>query len=153
MDDLTPGFRSLLMGAFGVLLLVRGLQIRLGHSRGWLRMNQASSLPLFTRNAPFMLIPGGILFVVGATLAALPESQDWVGLKVILGVALMVMLPWLLVVSSRPPRWLMPRWFRDELGGAGLPPDRFDQAVLVVSIVVAFFLLSVFLSIALAGRG
>lgn len=149
MDDVTLPIRSVVIAAFGVLLIARGARVRFGGSRDWLQINRASSLPLFTRNAPFLLIPGGLLFVIGAIFAGLPSSQEWSGLKTVLGISAVVLLPTLLVASSRPPRWLMPRWFRDELDGAGLPSDRFDRSVLVISIVAACFVVIAFLSFVL----
>jgi hypothetical protein len=134
----------------GTLLIVAGIGVRTGLLRGWVPMHQTPGLPLILRNAPFVLIPGG-LFPIGAVVVGNWPSDQPSSLRALIAIGLAFLPLVILVVAHRPPAWLKPDWLRvhDSAPTNHASPDRFDLAVFV-AVLVAFLLLVASVAILIA---
>jgi hypothetical protein len=98
--------------AGGIFLIVLGVLSRTGRYRRWESWYRNGELPLYLRNLAFAMVPFGIsvlALMVGALIAERNRglAGGFVGLTCLaFGVGLAFL--------RNPPRWLKPKWIRNE---------------------------------------
>jgi hypothetical protein len=105
---------TILFGILGVIWFVAGLLMRAGRLRWWLRTYWDTSLPHAQRAGGLVLLPMGVLFLIGVAGVVL-EASGLTPFGLLVGfaalVTFIVVMP---LVWSRPPGWLKPQWLRDQ---------------------------------------
>jgi hypothetical protein len=105
---------TILAAAIGIASLMAGLLIRAGRLRWWLRTYWDAALPAAQRAGGLVLLPMGVLFLVGVLGVVL----EWKGLSPFgMSLAFAALVTFIVVMPfiwSRPPAWLKPRWLRDQ---------------------------------------
>ena len=133
--------------ALGLVLVVSGSLFRLGHLRYQAQGYFRASTPMLRRNAPFIQVPGGIGFLLGAAAIALPRpatTLTWLlGLSAFL--LFVIGMAWL----AAPPAWVKPAWIRaaEHLDQHDSPPVGEQRAWIAFVAIVALLTLVGFLSV------
>ncbi len=109
----------LLMFLMGLGMVVHGLVIRFdreGRHRAHFDRYFDKSWPFYYRNRAFVLIPGGITFLlwgIGSVFAEVSDGQ-WLLVEAALVILGLLAVPIAIVLQYRPPDWLKPAWLREE---------------------------------------
>lgn len=121
------------------------LRFRSGRSRSTLWLYRRESLPATYRNVGLVLpiatasMIGAIPFVVGATLSdGGPVPSPVVGVAVACMSMPFYGISAALVIASRSPRWIIPKWLAEENERLGLQaprPDWFDACATFVGLI------------------
>jgi hypothetical protein len=153
--DVHMPIQELIVFAFGVVLIVVGIGVRAGKLRRWQAHYENNALPLFMRNAVFLLIPGGAVLMLAAVGMAESSGRGLSPLSAAAAGIVIAGMGLILLAMNRPPEVLKPSWFRDEQRAGRLRPvpDAFDRLVAVGTVGLVALVLVMFLALlVMAGR-
>jgi hypothetical protein len=119
-DPAIPLLVVVLFLALGIAITAFGIAFRLGRFRGAARYYGDSIMPFYARNAPFALVPSGLLCLCWfAAGVAIHLDRDSIGTGLLaLG---LIFAPIAVLMTYSPPSWIKPTWLRSaeqEPGGA-----------------------------------
>lgn len=100
------------VAALGFVATVAGLLIKAGKLRWWLSTYWDTSLPAPQRAGGLVLLPAGVIMLVGVAGAILEGAGVTPFGLVLMFTALVVFILVMPIVWSRPPAWLKPEWLR-----------------------------------------